>query len=125
MPIVAKVPWLFGFSAMTLFPWLVLFKKGMPELNIRHLMLHEGVHIRQQLRYSWAYSVLRYFLDNKWRGFLECEAYAMDVKLLMKGGRNGQEMMAYYANVLREKYHVDVSDTVLQQEIARWVRHGN
>jgi hypothetical protein len=126
-PLVLEVKWVFGFTAMTLFPWLVLVKKGTPLPNRNSLLVHERVHIRQQLKYSWVYSILRYFLDTKWRGYLECEAYATEVRSLMRGafGRDGQEMLKYYSTLLRERYGVKVPDQSLQQEIARWVRHGS
>lgn len=65
-----------GAAAITVFPFIICRDKE----NQKHLIEHEKVHLRQQVKYLFIGFALLYFGSKKWKYKFELEAYRVSVK---------------------------------------------
>ena len=65
-----------GAAAITIWPFIFTGRDKLP----RHLIEHEKVHLRQQLKFCLVGFAVLYFFSKKWRYRFELEAYRVSVR---------------------------------------------
>lgn len=65
-----------GAAAITVWPFVFTTDKNPP----KHLIEHEKVHLRQQVKYLFLGFALLYFGTKRWRYKFELEAYRVSVR---------------------------------------------
>ena len=75
---IIKAPFLVpkGAAAITIWPFIFTDRDKLP----RHLIEHEKVHLKQQVKYLFVGFALLYFCSRRWRYRFELEAYRVSVR---------------------------------------------
>ena len=109
---IVKAPFLVpkNAAAITIWPFIFTDRDRLP----RHLLEHEKVHLRQQVKYLFIGFALLYFCSRRWRYRFELEAYRVSV-------RCGQTLDSAAAHLSGPLYGNLVTKAQARQDLAmRW-----
>lgn len=101
-----------GAAAITIWPFIFVDRR--PNRVPRHIIEHEKVHLRQQVKYLFIGFALLYFCSRRWRYRFELEAYRVSV-------RCGQTLDSAAAHLSGPLYGNLVTKAQAKQDLAmRW-----